>query len=235
MKQSRSSEKEIIDLGPDYYSNEEYRDCLVKLDQIGKWLGGDAATFAPLKQMNPPPDSILDVGCGGGLFAIKLASFFSHTQVTGIDINPLAIQFADEQLAKMEPPLKNIAFVCTKQEKLTEPSRSYDAVIATLVCHHLSDADLIDFIVSACRIAKRKVIINDLHRHPLSFSLFGLVSSLFFRNRLIQHDGLLSIKKGFTYDELVQMLTKAGIKPSCYRITWRWAFRWILEIDCTKL
>lgn len=234
MEQFRSQEKEIIDLGPNHYSREEYEDCLVKLDQIGKWLGGDSATFASLKKMNPYPDSILDVGCGGGLFTIKLASFFSKAKIAGIDLNSLAIQFAKQQLLRIHPPLKNIEFECTKEEKLQQTSRSYDAVIATLVCHHLSDQEFIDFISSACKIAKKRVIINDLHRHPFAHFLFRIVSPVFFRNRLVQHDGLISIKRAFTYDELVQLLKKAGINPSFYRIKWRWAFRWIIEIDCTN-
>ncbi len=47
MWQSRSSELEIIDLGD--YSKEEYEDCLFKLYCIGRWLGGDRATFAALR------------------------------------------------------------------------------------------------------------------------------------------------------------------------------------------
>ena len=41
MWESRSLESEIIDLSPDHYTVEEYKDCMVKLDHIGKWLGGD--------------------------------------------------------------------------------------------------------------------------------------------------------------------------------------------------
>lgn len=234
MDKQRSFEKELIDLGPDNYSKEEYEDCLFKLDRVGRWLGGDWATFSSLKNMQPPPESILDVGCGSGLFTIKLADRYPQTRIVGIDLNSLAIQFAKQQLA-LQVLLKNISFECRTEEKLHEPSKSYDVVIATLVCHHLTDEQFIEFISSACRIAKKKVIINDLQRHPFALFLFKMISPIFFRNRLVQHDGPLSIERAFKHLELVQLLEQAGIDRSLYRIKWHWAFRWILEIDCTDV
>lgn len=228
MSSLRSLEKEWIDLGNDHYSREEYEDCLIKLDRIGKWLGGDAATISSLKKMDPPPASILDVGCGGGLFTMKVAALFPQARVRGIDINLWAIQFAERH---RKGYYRNLTFECPIEAKLQEPSKSYEVVMATLVCHHLTDIDIVDFITNACRVATRKVVINDLHRHDLAYGLFKGVSPVFFRNRLIQHDGLLSIQRGFVYEEWVQLLEMAGLAPSSYRIKWHWAFRWIIEIQ----
>jgi 2-polyprenyl-3-methyl-5-hydroxy-6-metoxy-1,4-benzoquinol methylase len=227
MLKSRSTELEILDLGPNHYTLDEYNDCMVKLDLIGKWLGGDQATISALKRMDPPPQSILDVGCGGGLSTIRLASQFPQAQILGIDLNPLAIAFAKTRLV---PP--NVSFETRDQGELREPSKSYDAVISTLVCHHLTDGDLIEFISRSCLVAKRKVIINDLHRHPLALFLFKCISPLFFRNRLVLNDGPLSIRRAFKRDELDGYLKKAGLKPSQYSIHWQWAFRWLVEINC---
>lgn len=232
MTKFRSCEQEIIDLGPDHYSEEEYEDCLIKLGRIGRWLGGDAATLASLKKIKPHPESILEVGCGGGLFAIRLAKRYPHAKIVGIDLNPMAIQFAKRQQAVTQPHCSHLSFECRRGKKLLEPPKSYDVVMATLVCHHLTDDSLIDFISSASRIAKRKVIINDLHRHPLALFSFRMVSPIFFRNRLVQNDGALSVKRGFKCHELAQLLAKAGIEPSRYSIKWHWAFRWVITIDC---
>jgi len=181
--------------------------------------------------MDPPPESILDVGCGSGTLAIKLAQLYPDAKIVGIDLNPVAIQFAQRQRVLICPPLNHLVFECRKEERLLEPSKSYDVVMATLVCHHLTDKALIDFISNACRIAKKRVILNDLHRHPLALFLFRMISPVFFRNRLIQHDGPLSIQRAFKYHEWVELLAKAGIAPSSYRIRWHWAFRWIVEIE----
>lgn len=223
--QHRSTLPEIIDLGPSYYSPSEYEECLAKLDLIGKWLGGDRATFSALKNLKPR--SILEVGCGGGFFTAKLAQKFPQAKVVGIDLNPQAIA-----LAKKQHRAPNLSFELRTEENLNEPPKSYEIVLATLVCHHLSDENLISFLASAARIARKKVIVNDLHRHPLAYHLFRLITPLF-QNRLIQHDGLLSIQRGFTKKELTTLLSQSGI--SRYSLKWKWAFRWLLEIDCEEV
>ena len=118
---------------------------------------------------------------------------------------------------------------------MEEPAKSYDVVLSTLVCHHLSDEQLTSFFSSAQRIARKKVIINDLHRHPLALLLFKMASPVLFRNRLVQHDGALSIRKAFSREDLVNVFKQAGLIPSRYSIKWRWAFRWLAEINPEEL
>ena len=71
MLRIRSQEPELIDLG--HYNEKEYEECLYQLDRIGRFLGGDKATFKAFDHLFAPPSSILDVGCGGGLFTMRLA------------------------------------------------------------------------------------------------------------------------------------------------------------------
>ncbi len=219
MWNKRSTEPEIIDLGPEHYTIEEYNDCLVKLGQIGRWLGGDMATISTFKKMERPPKSILDVGCGGGIFATKLAQLYPEAKIVGIDLNPLAIKFANDRLSLMKDRPKNVSFEVSKQAELNEPEKSYDVVLSTLVCHHLNDNAIVDFFSRACKVAKDRVIINDLQRSRVAYSLFAMSSPLLFRNRLIQHDGLLSIQKAFTRSELEAYLFKIGKTPSQYKIS----------------
>ena len=167
MLSKRSHQPEWMDLGVSYYTPEEYRDCLYQLDRIGRFLGGDRATFWALKQLSAIPNSILDVGCGGGLFALRLATHYPNTQIVGIDVSQEAIAFAQEHLNRSQP-LPHVQFYVPNSPKLEENSQQFDVVMATLVCHHLSDQELIDFIQQSCRIAKQAVILNDLHRHPLA-------------------------------------------------------------------
>lgn len=223
MLSARSHEKEWIDLGPDYYTEWEYYDCLKKLDRVGKWLGGDLATYTAINRLKESPTSILDVGCGGGFFAEKLARRYPQAQVLGIDLNPMAIEFANER-----PLPANLRIELRTTEELNEPKKSFDVVCATLMCHHLTDKVLVDFIERAVQIAKKGVIINDLHRHSLAYYLFKGISPLFFRNRLVMHDGPISISRGFIRSEWENVLEKAGVKN--YKISWHPFFRWIVGI-----
>lgn len=224
----RSKEKEILDLGPQHYSLDEYEDALIKLNKIGRWLGGDRANLQALEKMSPPPSTILDVGCGGGFFARRMASQFPDACVVGLEINPLAIAFAKRQASP-----SNVIYKESRQSVLEETPKSYDVVMTTLVCHHMDDDMIIDFLQRACRVAKRKVIINDLHRHTLAYYLFKGIAPVFFRNRLVMHDGPLSVQRAFKKEDWQRYLKAAGISTSAYTIAWKCFFRWLVEIDCT--
>lgn len=226
----RSNQLELIDLGSNYYTLEEYHHCLSQLGRIGHLLGGDRATFAAFKKLPSVPQSILDVGCGGGFFTLKLAKKYPQAKIIGTDLSAQAIAFA-----KSHSPLPNVEFIVPSRAELDFASKSVDVVTSTLVCHHLTDHQLVDFLKRACRVAKKAVIFNDLHRHFLATASFALIAPLAFRNRLIFHDGLLSIQRAFTKKDWIHLLKKADIPSSCYSIHWHWAFRWIIFINTTDL
>jgi len=228
MKQ-RSSQLEWLDTG-EHYSPEEYVDCLEKLDRVGRWLGGDRATLAAIAQQFPHPKTILDVGCGGGFFAIKIAENYPQAKVTGIDTNPDAVAFARRLLQQLSYSPSNVFFEARNQPQLREPQGLYDIILATLVCHHMKDDVLVAFLKQAFSLANQGIIINDLHRHPVAFAAFKGLAPIFFRNRIVQHDGPLSIRRAFTRNDWESYLNAAEIPKKCYHIDWRWAFRWIVTI-----
>jgi len=224
----RSYQPELLDLGSSFYSPKEYGDCLHQLGRIGRFLGGDRASVKTFSKV-PKPQSILDVGCGGGQFTIQLARQFPKAQILGIDISQKAIQFAKKR--KKEAKVKNAKFEVPSSTTLSYPSNSFDVVTATLVCHHMNDTDLIDFLKKSYQVANKRVIINDLHRHWVPYVGFALIAKLFFPNRLIYHDGLLSIKKAFKRNEWIDYLQAADIPLEHCSITRHWGFRWIINID----
>lgn len=223
---------EIMDLGPSHYTSEEYNDCLSQLGRIGRLLGGDRATLWAFKQLPKAPKSILDVGCGGGQMTLKLAQRYPKAKVRGIDLSEAAIAFAKGQAI---PHPRNLKFSICKTPELREPPNSVDVVTSTLVCHHLSDDEIIDFFKRSLKIANEAVIFNDLHRHPLAAALFSGLARTCFRNRLIIHDGLLSIKRAFKRSDLLAYLDAAKIPQKAFSLTWHCPFRWILILYPRKL
>ena len=220
---------EMIDLGPSYYTPQEYRDCLVQLGRIGKLLGGDRSTFWAFNQLQNKPASILDVGCGGGQLTIELAKRYPQAHVKGIDISQEAIAFAREQL-KYSPSVSNVEFCVPPAAQLCEAPKSVDVITSTLVFHHLSDEEIIDFLQKSVSVAREAVIINDLHRHFLASLSFGAIAPVCFPNRLIFNDGLLSIKRAFTRKDWLYYFQAAGIPSHAWSVSWHWAFRWIVMI-----
>lgn len=227
----RSNKKEWMDLGPSYYSSNEYQQCLYLLDRIGRYLGGDNATFWAFDQLKNYPQTILDVGCGGGLFTLRLAHRYPKTEIMGLDISNEAIAFANAQLGAN--PLSNIKFIVPNSKQLNFPANSIDIITATLVCHHLSDNELIQFLKDAYNISKEAIILNDLHRNPLATMGYALITPLL-RNRMVIHDGFISIQRGFTRFEWESLLKAADIPLQQCTIAWHWAFRWIILINKAK-
>lgn len=221
----RSNQLEIIDLGPDYYQKEEYYECLRHMCQINNLLGGTRATINSIKNLKIKPVSILDVGCGGGGLTAQIAQTFIDAKVTGIDLSEEAIAYAREQ-----HNLINLEFLKVSTPELMQEDKSYDVVTATLVCHHLSDEQIVNFLKKAVQVARHAVVINDLHRSWFAYFGFKVISYILFRNRLTQADGALSVKRAFTRKELVNSLASAGFDSSQYKIAWFPMFRWVLTI-----
>jgi SAM-dependent methyltransferase len=221
----RSSEKELIDLGSDYYTAEEYQHCLKMLFRVSRLFGFFSSTRTLLKKFSNTA-SLLDVGCGGGLFLLHLSRYFPAMPLTGIDISTEAIRQAEQalQVWREKKAADNVSFRLLHKPELDIPESSVDIILATLMCHHLSDEELVIFLQQTERCAREAVILNDLHRHRLPYVIYRWLSPILFRNRLITHDGLISIRRGFTRKEWQVLLNKAGIKH--YQIQWCFPFRW---------
>lgn len=229
MYHQRSHNKEWMDLG--YYSTEEYEDCLLKLEGIGRILGGNKATLHAFHKLNKDPQSILDVGCGGGASTFILAQQYPKAKVVGIDTAPEAIHYAQKQLREKYTHMDNVEFFIPPSPRLQYPPQSFDVITATLVCHHLTNDEIIQFLKDASLIARQAIIINDLHRHILATAAYKIVAPILFPNHMVVHDGLLSIKRAFHRNDWISYFQSADIPIHKTSLSWHWAFRWIAMID----
>lgn len=215
----RSREKELLDLGSAFYSSKEYIHCQKILFKINRLLGFFSYTKRIIKQLKPA--SVLDAGCGGGLFILNLGSCFPSIHFTGCDISTDAISMAEREFINY--PQNNVSFNLQPQLTLNLPENSVDILMATLVCHHIEDKELTGFLHEALQISRKAVLINDLHRHVIPYFFYKLFSPVF-GNRLINHDGLISIKRGFTRKEWCLLLEQSKIEH--FTIKWRFPFCW---------
>lgn len=219
MLTKRSQQKELIDHGPGFYTQKQYKICLRKLFRVNQFLGIFRDTKKILKKLTW--STLIDIGCGDGLFLLHINKYYSNKNYVGIDMNPDAVLYASENIKKHHAQ-ENIAIY--QESKIENIEMSCDVILATLVCHHMTDSELIVFLQQAYMTTKQMVIINDLVRSQIAYTLYAIFSPLLFRNWLITHDGLISIKRGFTRKEWILLLQEAGIKN--YQIKWRWPFRW---------
>lgn len=221
MLTNRSKEKEILDLGPDYYSADEFKHCQKMLFRVNKLLGVFRGIIRTLKSY-PKNSRVLDVGCGGGLLLLHLSNYFPEMQFVGTDISADAIQMAENELTNYKQA--NVTFRLQTHPNLSLAENSFDIILVTMVCHHIADDELVVFLIAMKNIASKAIIINDLQRNFLAEWLFKIFSPLLFHSKIMTHDGLISIRKGFTRNEWQCLLEAAQIRN--YRITWRFPFRW---------
>lgn len=211
-------------------------DLLIKsldhLARINKWLGGNKITIDGLKAILKTWDknktiSIIDVGCGSGDMLRKVAEFGYKNdykfQLLGLDANHATIEYATE----LSVNYPEITF--RKEDVLSKEfeSYNYDIALSTLFLHHFDDPVALNFVQTLVKNAKIGVVINDLHRHPVAYYLFKLLT-LFIKNPMANEDGLTSILRSFKRKELESFSNKLDYNST---IAWRWAFRyqWIIH------
>ncbi|HZJ10485.1 MAG TPA: methyltransferase domain-containing protein [Trueperaceae bacterium] len=144
--------------------------------------------------------TILDVGCGGGDLArsLQLWSELSGTRVsvTAIDPDQRAIEFA-----LSDPAPSGVDFRQTTAEELASAGERFDVVVSNHLLHHLTDAELLPFLETTVALANGIAIHSDMSRHPVAYGAFAMTRPLF-RESFIVEDGLRSIRRAFTPDEL---------------------------------
>ena len=154
----------------------------------------------PLLSRESGPATLLDIGSGGGDLAVMLAGWAARDlldlSITGIDPDPRATAFA-----RRRPPSPGVEFRQAHSSELVAEGRTYDFVISTHVLHHLSAHELQDLLADSEQLARRTALHNDIRRSPVAYGLFS-AAALPFRHSYIRKDGLTSIRRSYTAEEL---------------------------------
>lgn len=217
----RSLMRELMDepLGESaQYTEAEYNGAMLGMNRLHKYLFYNAPFYAAVARFKP--QSIVEIGCGGGYLARRVGAKLPAAQLTAVDRNPFAIKVC---LSQGAPP-PNVRFVGSDADVA-----SPDVVYASDVCHHMDDEELVGFIRTQYARVSRAVIILDLHRHWLASLLFW-VPGLLLINWLCRADGFVSIERAFTRDELLKSARDAGVPDACIELRWVWPFRWLLVL-----
>ncbi len=225
----RSSELEHLDKGD--YTPEEYEGCLAELRRVNRLLGDARALkrslLAEVEREGLKSFSVLDVGAGSGELLRTVALWAREHErealLVGLELNARSAAAIREESA---------AFSCIRALRgdalhLPFAGGRFDYAICSLFTHHFKDEQVVHILNELGRVARRKVFVIDLHRHPLAYFLYTTVGRLFLHNRLIREDGALSILRGFRpreLDELCQQTRLAGCS-----VERRFPFRLVLS------
>ena len=168
--------------------------------------------------------SIVDVGSGFGDMLRKIDRWAARrglpVELTGVDLNPWSARTA----AEVTPPDRPIRYV-TANVFGYRPPGPIDVVISSLFTHHLDDAALIRFVAWMEASATVGWFVNDLHRHPLPYHVFGATARALRYHHFVQHDGPISIARAFVTSDWRRVLAAAGVAPGAAEVSWRFPFR----------
>jgi ubiquinone/menaquinone biosynthesis C-methylase UbiE len=146
---------------------------------------------------DPAPITVLDVGSGSGDIPQAL-----RTMEPGLDLHVIALDRDSTAVASARRGRLDV--VQGDALRVPFPDRSIDLVIAVKFAHHFHGPALDRLLEEMARVARRRVVVLDIRRHWLAYWGFKAWSQVFTSNRLVRHDGPLSVLRGFTRAELLE-------------------------------
>lgn len=225
----RSRELEHIDTGD--YTAEEYEGCLAELRRVNRWLGDAGAlrrsVLPEIARDGAREFSLLDVGAGSGELLREVARWARARRIkarlVGLELNERSARSITEESAGFA----NILSVRGDALRLPFDDDAFDYAICSLFVHHFEGERAVEVVREMARVARRRVFIIDLHRHPVAFYLYTTAGHLILRNRLVREDGALSILRGFVPDELRRLAARVGLEDE--RVERRFPYRLVLS------
>jgi len=103
------------------------------------------------------PNSILDVGCGCGSFAVKLSPYCGR--ITAIDLSPALIK-----RCKKEHQQPNISYLCMDARDLKYPDNSFDSVLEKATLHHIFEWEKV--LDEMIRVSSKYLLIEEQVNDP---------------------------------------------------------------------
>jgi SAM-dependent methyltransferase len=178
------------------------------------------ATFPAL----PPRATLLDVGTGLGDIPLLARSAAARA---GIALDTIGLE-ATEWLATGSRPRTSIAIVGDGRA-LPFADQSIDVVTCSQVLHHFFDRDAARLVQELHRVARVRVIISEIRRSQLAVAGIWVASFALGFHPVSRHDGVVSVRRGFTVGELAETVHDAtGASPAVrrrpgFRVTASWA------------
>ena len=181
------------------------------------------ATFQQQSATGMRTLTLLDVGTGLGDIPVALGREAAHC---GIQLRAVGLEITAAMA--MVAQRNNVTTVTGDARALPFANRSIDVITCSLVLHHLDETDSIRMLRECTRVAKVRVIVADLRRSWLAVILLWLVSFPLRFHPFSRHDGVVSIRRGFTVRELQTLVKHAcDCHAGCVKyLGWRVTASW---------
>jgi SAM-dependent methyltransferase len=169
---------------------------------VNRWLGARRSLLGAARPyLDRARPRLLDVGCGSADLAALMVRAAPALFAVGVDLKLLHVKQAPACVRTVVADVRQLPF----------PPLSFDVVTACLFLHHFDARQLAPVLRSLWQLAGRALIVSDLQRARVPYVFGRAAFGWLFRSRVSVQDGLISIRRGFTCDELRQAFREAGL------------------------
>ncbi|MCP3905282.1 MAG: methyltransferase domain-containing protein [Planctomycetes bacterium] len=164
-----------------------------------------------------PPLHILDVATGGADVPIGLWRRARRgglpLRLSACDVSPTALAFAERRARDAGCDVDLFPLdVCTQS-----PPDRYDVVVCSLFLHHLDEESAVGLLRRLATAARRRLLVNDLHRGATDLALVAIAARLVTRSDVVHQDATRSVRAAYTTGELRQLAARAGLDGATVR------------------
>jgi SAM-dependent methyltransferase len=176
-----------------------------------RWLGGAAAARYGLSQLLGPADrgrtlTLFDIGTGAGDLPRDAVRWAARR---GVTLVPLGLERIPAAAALAQRNGVPVVLGCAGVLPLR--AKSVDLVLVSQVAHHLDRASAMQLVAACQRLARRGVILADLHRRWFAAPGFRLAGRVLGLHPATIDDGITSLRRGYTAATLRALCVEAGI------------------------
>jgi SAM-dependent methyltransferase len=196
---ARASDPELLDA---QLPESEVRKSLGDLRLVNRCLGSRRSLRRAIAPHLPAGGRLLDVGCASGDVLAYLQSRLPRLRLAaGLDIKALHLRDAAQGMRGVVGDVRRLPFA----------TGSFDVVTASLFLHHFEARELPDLLRELARVARRALVVSDLHRALVPYLFGRALFPLLFATPVSVHDGLVSIRRAFRPGELRAAFAGAGL------------------------
>ena len=196
--------------------------------RANRWFGGAAAVRHGLRGLFRSvapgrPLTLLDLGTGAGDLprrAMRWARSEGHA------LRPLGLELSRPAAALARSAGVPCAVASAGAPPLRE--KSVDLVLVSQLAHHFTRESVVRLFRTCDALARVGVVVADLRRARLAPIAFRVGATALGFDSITIADGITSIRRGYTSDELRELLAEAGVRARVsrrpgYRLvaTWR--------------
>lgn len=189
-------------------------------------LGGLRAAIGEIRRAiaeSNGASTLLDVGTG--LADVPRSATAAAAQM-GVALTTIGV---DDELSLVAAARGRVTFgLCASGFALPFRDHSIDIVLCSQLLHHFDWADAERLLRELNRVASQAVIVSDLRRSWMAAAGYWLVAVLTRFHPVTRHDGVVSVLRGFTAEDLRRVVRAAtGVTPTVHhRLGFRLTARW---------